>query len=202
MAETSPKQVIASRQTFPIKRKRLLLLSLVLFVTGCILNLFLCSAFADLFGASFQRPGLGPEGGAPITLGEMDCPSFLGRREPGSFSAIVSNPTDSEHHVDVMFSTREFAQSLSASHQVLSVPPNSTTHATWSVSFDRPGSHFVYIELTNDDPTLQSDGQKSLDYCGVAVIDVLGLQANIIVFLGVGTLILAVAIAIYALRRL
>jgi hypothetical protein len=178
-----------------------LLLSLVLFVTGCMLNLFLCAAFTDVFGESFQQPGMTLGGGTPIRLGEMDCPLFLSKQEAGNFNAIVSNPTNSEHPADVIFSTREFAQSLSASHQVLSVPPNSTTHATWSVSFDRPGSHFVYIELTNDAPTSQSYGQKSFDYCGVAVIDALGLQANAIVFLGVGTLILAVAIAIYALRR-
>ncbi len=185
-----------------MKRRRLLLVSLVLFVMGCMLNLFLCAAFADLFGASFQVPGFLVEGGAPIRLGEMNCPLFLSKQEAVSFSAIVSNPTNSEHRADVMFSTREFAQSLSAAHQIVSLPPNSSTHVSWLVSFDEPGSHFVYIELTNEDPTSRSYEQKSFSYCGVAVIDALGLPANIIVFLGLGALALAVVTAIYALRRL
>jgi hypothetical protein len=168
---------------------------------GCTLNLFLCAALVDLFGESFEVPGAAYGGGALLRLGEMNCPLLLSRQEVGSFSAIVSNPTNSGHHADVMFSTREFAQSLSASQQVLSVPPHSTTRATWSVSFGRPGSHFVHIELTNDDPTSRSYEQKSFNYCGVAVLDVLGLRADIIVFLGVGALVLAVATAIYALRR-
>ncbi len=202
MAETSTKRAITLRQPLPIRRRRLLLLSLVLLITGCVLNLFLCSAFANLFGESFQIPGYMSGGGVPISLKQMDCPVFLSKQETGSFSAIVSNPTSSEHRASVTFFTREAIQSLSPSYQVVLLPPNSTTHATWSVSFDRPGSHFVYIELTNDDPTSQSDGQKSFDYCGVAVIDALGLPASIIVSLGAGALTLAVATAIYTLRRL
>jgi hypothetical protein len=201
MAETSTKQVIASRQSFPIKRRRLLLLALVLFITGCMLNLFLCSAFADLFGQSLNISGATYGGGAPTELKNMDCPLFLSKQETGSFSAIVSNPTNSEHRADVTFSTYEFAQKSSEFHQVLQIPANSTTRVTWSVSFDRIGSHFVRVKLTNDDPTSRSYEQESFDYCGVAVLDAPGPQANVIVFVGIGALILAVAIAIYALRR-
>ena len=202
MAETSTKQVIAPRQPFPIKRRHLLLLSLLLFVASCMLNLFLCSAFADLFGASFQRPGLSLEGGAPIRLGEIDCPLFLSKREAGSFSAIVSNPTNSEHRASVRFSTWESVQSLSASQQELLLPPGSTTRVVWSASFGEPGSRFVGIELTNDDPASRSYEREAFNYCGVAVVNILGLRADVIVVLGVGILVFAVAIAIYTVRRL
>jgi hypothetical protein len=202
MAETSTKQVIASRRPFSIKRRRLLLLSFVLFVTGCMLSLFLCSAFVDLFGESFQVPGYMPGGGAPISLKQMDCPVFLSKQEPGIFSAVVSNPTNSEHRASVTFLTREAIQSLSPSDQVVLLPPNATRQVTWLVSFDEPGSHFVQVKLTNDDPAPQAYDKEGFSHCGVAILNVLRLPAGIVIFLDVGVLVLAIVIAIYALRRL
>ncbi len=166
------------------------------------LNMFLCSAFADLFGGSFQIPGYMSGGGVPISLKQMDCPVFLSKQETGIFSTIVSNPTNSEHRASVTFLTREAIQSLSPSDQVVLLPPNATRQVTWLVSFDEPGSHFVQVKLTNDDPTPQSYDKEAFSDCGVAVLNVLGLPASIFVFLGVSALIMAAMITIYALRRL
>jgi hypothetical protein len=185
-----------------MRRRHLLLLSLVLFVIGCMLNLFLCSALVDLFGASFEVPGSTLGGGAPIKLEKMDCPLFLGKQEPGNFSAIISNSTNSEHRASVRFFTRDAVQSLSASHQVLVIPPDSTTRVTWLMSFDKSGSRFVHVELINDDLTSYSYEQKAYHYCDIAVIDVLGLPASIVIVLGGGSLVLATVILIYARRRL
>jgi hypothetical protein len=173
MAETSTKQVVASRRPFSIKRRRVLLLSFVLFVVGCTLSLFLCSAFIDLFGASFQVPGYMPGGGAPISLKQMDCPLFLSKQEPGIFSAVVSNLTNSEHRASVTFLTREAIQSLSPSDQVVLLPP-----------------------------TPQAYDKERFSHCGIAILNVPRLPARTVIFLDVGALVLAIVTAIYALRRL
>jgi hypothetical protein len=165
------------------------------------LNLFLCAALVNLFGESFDVPGAVYGGGAPISLEGMDCPLFLNKRETGNFSAIVSNLTNSEHRADVRFSTSDAVQSSIPSHQMVSLSPSSTTRAIWRVAFDEPGSRTVYIKLTNDGSASYSYGRAAFDYCSVAVIDVLGLQAEIVVGLGAAALALAVAILVYALRQ-